>query len=97
VLREGSLGEDGGGDCSVGAFEGEEERVPLVVDLTAALLLNGLAQDPMVLLESGDIALAQPPQERGRAVDVREEDRGRPGRQLGRSSFPGRLLHVATR
>jgi hypothetical protein len=63
--------------------EREEERVSLRVDLASAALVDGLAEDPPVRVENVRVAISEPPQEPRRALDVREQERDRPARQLG--------------
>src|SRR4029453_13125728 len=92
----GALGEHSRAECRVGPFEREEERVALVVDLAAVLLLDGPAQDSMMLSQDGGMRLAQLLQKPGRAFDVGEEERDCAGWQFRRSSAL-RLSHVLTR
>jgi hypothetical protein len=97
VLGQGALGEHSRAECRVGPFEREEERVALIVDLAAALLLDGLAQDSMMHTQGSGIALAQWLQGLGRDLDLGEEERICAARQVRRSSFSLRLAHVLTR
>jgi hypothetical protein len=62
--------------------EREEEGLALVVDLTTASLVDGRTQDLLMRREDGSVPIAQPLQEPGRALDVREEERDRSGRVL---------------
>jgi hypothetical protein len=94
VLGQGALCKHSRAECPVGPLEREEERVALVVDLAAALLLDGFPQDSVMLSQGGGIALAQLLQELSRALDVGEEERNCAGWQIRRSSFSLRLLHV---
>jgi len=43
--------------------EGDEERVALCIDLVAAVLGEGLAQDPLVILERFAVASSSEPLE----------------------------------
>ena len=63
--------------------KGDEERVSLGVDLDASVTGERLAQDPPVLLER--LGIGRRPeivQERGRALDIREEERDRASREV---------------
>jgi hypothetical protein len=82
VGGQSSLREHGGAERGVRGREREEERLTLVVDLAPASLFDGRAQDLLMLGEDGSVLLAQLLQEPGRALDVREEERDRPRRQL---------------
>jgi hypothetical protein len=75
----------GGSERGVRRRECEEEGLALVVDLTAASLFDRLPQDLLMLGEGGSVPLAQLLQEPGRALDVREQERDRPRRQLYQS------------
>src|SRR5262245_53120446 len=83
VLGQRSLGEHSSADGGVGTLECEEERVALVVDLAAALLLDGLPQDSMMFRKHFGVALAELLQDSSRARNVGKEERDRPPRQLG--------------
>src|SRR5918996_3579552 len=63
------------------AGEGEEQRVALRVDLDPAVGAVRLADDAAVLRNELAVALAQPLQEPGGALDVTEDEGDRPGRQ----------------
>ena len=63
--------------------EGDEERVALRVDLDALVQLPGIAQRAVVLCEHDGVPVAEFLQQPSRALDVREEERDRPGRELG--------------
>ena len=75
----------GGSERGVRRRECEEEGLALVVDLTAASLFDRFPQDLLMLGEDGSVPLAQLLQEPGRALDVREQERDRPRRQLYQS------------
>ena len=63
--------------------EGEEERIALRVHLDAAVCGARLADQPPVLVERRGVGLgAELVQERGRALDVREEKRDGAGREI---------------
>ena len=66
------------------AREDDEEGVALRVDLAAVVPLEGLPQEPLVLSEHVAVALAELALEPRRPLDVREQERDRPARQLGR-------------
>ena len=72
-----------------GPREGDEKRVSLGVDLVAAVLGEGLAQDALVLREHLAVALAQLLEQPRRPLDVREEEGDGADRQLGHSSRDG--------
>ena len=63
--------------------EGDEEGVALRVDLVATVSLEGGAEQAAVVLERTGIGLAKLLQQSGRALDVGEEERGRPARWRG--------------
>ena len=56
VLRKRALARDRGGHGVLGAPERDEERVPLRVDLVAAVLRERVAQDPLVIRERFAVA-----------------------------------------
>ena len=62
--------------------ERDEERVPLRVDLDAAVLCERVAHHTPVLGQQLRIPLAELVQQPRRALDVREQERHRAGRQL---------------
>ncbi len=62
-------------DRVAGAREGEEERVPLRVDLDAAALGERVAHQPTVVGEDAVVAVTELLQERRRALDVAEDER----------------------
>ena len=74
----------GGRDRIRGRRKRDEERVSLGVDLNASVAGERRAQDPPMLLES--VGIGRRPeivQQRGRALDIREEERDCSGRKLG--------------
>ncbi|MDQ3381717.1 MAG: hypothetical protein M3546_15620 [Actinomycetota bacterium] len=85
MFRERALGDDGGTQSRIRACESEEERVPLRVDLAAAPLGGGLADDALVFRESIAVARSEPLQQLGRAFDVGEEKGDRAARQFRHS------------
>ena len=66
-----------------GPREGNEERVTLGADLTPAELGEGGPKQPPMLPQHLQVAVAQPLQQPGRALDVGEQQRDRAARQLG--------------
>jgi hypothetical protein len=69
--------------CSRRGRKGDEERVPLRVDLHAALRGERLSQHAAMLPERGRVLLgAQLVQQGGRALDVREEERDGSRREI---------------
>ena len=75
------------------APERVEERVALRVDLVTAVLGEGHADQPLVLGEHLRVALPQPSDKPGGALDVREHERDRTARKLAhrtRSLTPAR-------
>ena len=73
VRRERALGVDGRIHGLVRASEGKEERVALVVDLLAAVILRGRAKDPPMLGKEVSVPCTQPLQELRRSLYVGEE------------------------
>ena len=87
AVRPGMSGErtlrlDGGEDGALGGSERVEERVALGIDFVAVVLREGLTEQALVLGQHRGIAVAQPPDELGRALDVREHERHRAAREL---------------
>ena len=76
------------------APERDEEGVSLRVDLVAAMRRERLAQDSLVLLEHVPVLAADPLQERGRPLDIGEEERDGAARERGH--IPKRALARAT-
>ena len=74
VLGKSLLRDDRGSQSRVGAREGEEERVSLVVDLSAFAFLCGCSQDAPLLGENRAVALPQLLEQPRRALDVREQE-----------------------
>ena len=70
-------------ECSRRGRKGDEERVPLRVDLHAALRGERLSQHAAMVPERGRVLLgAQLVQQGGRALDVREEERDGSRREI---------------
>ena len=61
--------------------EREEERVPLHVDLDAAVLAERVADNPPVFGDQLPVTVAKPLEERRRALDVRKDEGDGAGRQ----------------
>src|SRR3954447_25506092 len=75
-VRQRQLALRGGRDCGSRICERDEECVTLVIDLVAALTLEGFPQQPPVKLERVTVSRRpQPLQEPRRALDVGEEER----------------------
>ena len=70
-----------GRDRFDGVGEGRAEPVALVGELVPVVALEGVAHDPVVLVEHVGVVIAQPVQERGRALDVGEQQRDPSGRE----------------
>ena len=70
-----------GGDRFAGRAEGDEERVALAAEDDAPVPLDRLAQQPAVLGEQLGVLVAALAEQRGRALDVGEQERDRPFRQ----------------
>ena len=74
--------------ASRGALERDEERIAFVVDLVAAVTGERLAQKAAVLAERVPVALStELVQQLRRALDVREEQRHSPGRQIAHAAI----------
>jgi hypothetical protein len=69
---------DGCSDRVAGARKGEEERVPLPVDLDTVRRDECAPDDAPMLDEQIGVALAEPPEQVGRLFDVREGERDGP-------------------
>jgi hypothetical protein len=82
LRRERALPGDCRGSRRRRARKGREERVALRVHHLAAVPLDCVAQDPLVLGEDVAVPAAEPRQQRGRSLDVREQEGDCPGRQL---------------
>ncbi len=82
VLREPALAGDRGGHRILGTAEADEERIPLRVDLVAAVLDERLAQDPLVILERFPVAITEPLEQLCRALDVGEQEGDSSDRQF---------------
>ncbi len=73
----------GGGNSIGGTPKRHEERIALRIDLHPLVLLPGLPQHTAVLGKHLGVRVAQFPDQPRRPLDVREEERHRPGRELG--------------
>ena len=71
---------DGRPDAVARPSIGEEERVPLGVDLLPAVLLEGGPDERVVLLEERSVFVSELTHEPRRALDVGEQERDRAGR-----------------
>ena len=80
VRRESPLRLDRCEGGIAGAGERVEERVSLRVHLTTALGGERRAQDLAVISEELSVSVAELLEQAGRALDIREEHRDRPGR-----------------
>lgn len=83
VSRKSALRVRGRSHGVLRATEGDEERVALGPDLDAAVLLDGGAYQPMMLLERLGVSVAELLQEPRRPLDIGEEEGDRSGRELG--------------
>jgi hypothetical protein len=93
---EGTLAVDGCRHRVLGASEGDEERVALGVDLVSAVSLESLAEQSLMLRERLPVQRAEPLQQAGRSLDVREEKGDGAGGPRARSSHgAGVLLRAA--
>ncbi len=80
---EPALGLDRRGDSLRGVREHHEERVAGRADLDAAVVPHGPADHLRVLIARGGVPLPEFLEQLRRALDVGEQERDRPGRQLG--------------
>ena len=71
-----------GPDRVLRAWEGDEERVALRVDLVAPVSRRGLADDALVLGKHFSVVRADLPEQLRRPFDVGEEEGDRPARKL---------------
>ena len=74
MARERALRINGGADGVLRLPKGNEERVPLGVDLVPAGVLERGSQQPLVVGHHLRVAVSQPSQQLSRALDVREEE-----------------------
>ena len=81
-LGEALLSRTGRGDSVGRPGEGNEERVTLRVHLDTAMARTCVAQPSTVLREHFRVTISELVQQAGRTLDVREEQRDRPARQL---------------
>jgi hypothetical protein len=68
-----------------GIVEDDHQCVTLRGDLDAAVVLEGLGQESVVGIEQSDVLVASFPEEPGRALDVRHNERDDASRQSERS------------
>ena len=80
-----ALGGHGSRDRVLRPPEGDEEGVPLRVDLPTPVRLEGRAQNPLVLGQHLPVAAGQLLEQLRRALDVGEEEGDGPRRNLPRS------------
>ncbi len=69
--------------CILRSREGDEECVSLGADTLPARLLEDVAEDPVMLGEHVTVLLAEPADERRRALDVSEQEGVGPGQASG--------------
>jgi hypothetical protein len=82
VGGQASLGDHRGPDRRRGAAERHEEGVAFGADLNASALGDGFAHDRRMLVPDGRVSIAELLEQPGGALDVGEQERDRPGRQL---------------
>ena len=82
LARHRSLDRSGSGECITGGGEGEEGAVAGCVDLDAAGCSGDLARDPPLLRENPCVGVAERAEQSRRALDVGEEKRHRPAREI---------------
>ena len=82
--REGLLASDRAVQCVTRRSEGDEEGVAGLFHLAAAVAAEGAAKRVVVRLQQRLERVPKPLPERGRALDVREEKRHRPRREVRR-------------
>jgi hypothetical protein len=88
MRRKRALGGDGCGSCVRGASKHDEERVPLNVDLVAVMLRERGAKKAAMVGENRAVLFAKLPEQPGRALDVRKEERHRSAGKLTHHSSP---------
>ena len=67
-------------------LEGDEERIPLVIDLSAVVRRERRTQNPVMLRQQLRVVRAELLQEPSRSLHVGEEERDGPARELGHST-----------
>jgi hypothetical protein len=82
-FAEGALRVGCGGDRVVGTGESDEEAVALNVDLVSVVLRHRVADQCVVTTQNLPVAVTEHLQQPRRSLDVGEEQRYRPGRELG--------------
>jgi hypothetical protein len=71
-----------GGDRVARPGEGDEERIAFGADLATAVLSERRAQQAPMVVEHVGVAVAQPPQQTRRTLDVGEQERDGAARKL---------------
>ena len=87
MVRERMLGGDGAGDGVGGRLEDNEKAVTFGPHLLAVALGEHAAQESPLGRKSLAVAITDTPQQRRRPLDVTEEQRHGPRRQLGHASI----------
>jgi hypothetical protein len=82
MIEQRSLRGDRSADGILGPGKGEEEPVALVVDLAAAVIPEGNANQATLIRKDLSVLLPKLPQQLGRPGDVCEEEGDGSGRQL---------------
>jgi hypothetical protein len=82
VRRQRELSLDGREDRVASAREGDEERIPLRVDLVTSVRSERLAQQPLMFRKHLSVALAQLLEQPRRSLDVGEQEGDGARRQL---------------
>jgi hypothetical protein len=83
---QGPLGGRRGGDRVHGRPKHREEGVALRPDVDAVMVADGLAQDPVMLLEHVGPSRSERPGQVGRPLDVSEQERDGPRGQFRHST-----------
>ena len=82
------LGVGSGADRLASIREGDEEAVPLRVDLAAIVSRKGLAEESALVSENVRVALPEFVQQPSRAFDVGEEESDSSSRELRHGAPP---------
>ena len=93
VHRPGMVGDralrvDRGGDAVPGCRERDEAPVAGGVHLGAAVPGNHVTQQPAVVAQDVAVAIAELPNQAGRSLEIREEQRDGAGGQCGQAGLP---------